>query len=113
MSLLGGVGALARFAVDGVVAERVPGEFPFGTLAVNASGAVLLGVVVGLTLGGDAQLVVATGTLGSYTTFSTWMFETHRLGADNRLGLILLNIAVSLGVGIVAVSLGRAIATGL
>ena len=57
MSLLGGIGAIARFAVDGIVSERVPGEFPGGTFVVNASGAALLGLVTGLAIRGDALLI--------------------------------------------------------
>ena len=113
MALLGGAGALARFAVDGIVAERAPGEFPLGTFVVNVTGALLLGLATGLALRGDASLIVATGVLGSYTTFSTWMFETHQLGAESRTGLIALNVVASLVVGVAAVALGRAIGNAL
>jgi CrcB protein len=51
--------------------------------------------------------------LGSYTTFSTWMFETHQLGADNRAFLIALNVIGSLIAGVAAVALGRAIGHAL
>jgi CrcB protein len=113
MALVGGVGALARFALDGIVAERAPGEFPFGTLTINLTGAALLGLVTGLAFAADAGLIVATGLLGSYTTFSTWMFETHQLGADNRAFLIALNVIGSLIAGVAAVALGRAIGHAL
>ena len=104
---LGGVGALARFFLDGFVSARAGGGFPFGTLAVNLSGTVLLGLLVGLALKGDALLLAGTALLGSYTTFSTWMFETHRLGEDSRPALLWLNVAVSLVAGITAAALGR------
>jgi CrcB protein len=110
VAALGGVGALLRFTVDGAVGSRAPGELPFGTLAVNASGALALGFVAGLTLQGDARVLLATATIGSYTTFSTWLFETHRLTEDGRTGAAIANMVVSLLVGVAAVALGRALA---
>ena len=109
VALLGGVGALLRFGLDGFVAERVDSEFPFGTFAVNVSGAFALGVLAGVALRGDALLLAGTATLGSYTTFSTWMLETHRLGEDGSFAVAALNIVVSLAVGVCAAALGRAI----
>jgi CrcB protein len=87
------------------VSERSGGHFPWGTFAVNVTGAFVLGVVAG-ALSGDAYTLVGTGLLGAYTTFSTWMLETHRLGEDGRLPLGFLNFALSLAVGITAVWLG-------
>jgi CrcB protein len=109
VALLGGVGALARFALDGVVSERFGGAFPWGTLVVNLSGAFALGLLVGLTLRGDALELAGTATLGSYTTFSTWMLETHRLGEEGDVRGMWLNVALSLAVGLGAVALGRTV----
>jgi fluoride exporter len=106
---VGGVGALARFLVDGAVAERAAVEFPAGTLAVNVSGALVLGFLAGVALRGDALVIAATGLLGSYTTFSTWLFESHRLAEDGDGRIAWANIAVSLAVGLAAVALGRAL----
>src|SRR5438034_11514386 len=74
----GGAGALARFAVDQHVTRLAGGALPLGTLAVNCSGALLLGLITGAGVSGDAALVAGAGAIGSYTTFSTWMYETHR-----------------------------------
>jgi fluoride exporter len=109
VGLAGGFGALVRFGLDAFLSERAPSSFPFGTLSVNASGAALLGLLAGVALHGDALLVAGTGVLGSYTTFSTWLFETHRLGEDGELWMAALNVVVSLAVGLGAVALGRAI----
>jgi CrcB protein len=98
---VGGIGATARFLVDAATSPRVE-LFPLGTLVVNVSGAAALGVLVGVALKGDALLVAGTGALGSYTTFSTWMFESHRLGEDGERGLAALNVSVSLAAGIAA-----------
>jgi CrcB protein len=109
VGVLGGLGALARFAVDGAVASRFAGRFPLGTLVVNLSGALLLGVVTGLALRGDALLLAGTAVLGSYTTFSTWMFETQREGEDGQTALMIANVVLSLVLGVAAAALGRAI----
>jgi len=106
IGVIGGAGAIARFLLDGAVSQRVGGRFPWGTLAVNASGSFLLGVVAG-AVEGDAYRLLATGLLGAYTTFSTWMLESHRLGEDGRLRLGAANFALSLAVGLVAVWIGR------
>ena len=84
IGLFGAVGAIARFLLDGAVSARASSSFPWGTLVVNLTGAFALGFVTG-QLSGDAQLLVGTGLLGGYTTFSTWMFESHRLGEDGEL----------------------------
>lgn len=109
VALLGGAGANARFLIDGLTSARAGGELPFGTLAVNASGSLLLGLVTGFALGGSALVLAGTATLGSYTTFSTWMLETQRLAEDAKLPAALLNVLVSLAVGVAAAALGRTI----
>lgn len=109
IGLLGGVGALLRFTLDGVVAERLGAGFPYGTFAVNLSGAFVLGLLAGVALSGDELLLWGTALIGSYTTFSTWMFETHRLGEGSQRAALWLNIALSLLVGVGAAALGRAL----
>jgi CrcB protein len=107
VGLVGGLGAVARFVVDGAVAARLGREFPYGTLVVNLTGAFALGVLVGAALSGDGYRIAATGLIGGYTTFSTWAFESHRLAEDGELPLAVLNFAVSLVLGVACVSLGR------
>lgn len=106
---LGGLGAVARFAVDTVVATRTAGRLPSGTLVVNLSGAAVLGVLTGLAVSGDAFLLLATAVVGSYTTFSTWMFETQRLAEDGERLLSAANVVASLALGLGAAELGRLI----
>jgi CrcB protein len=113
VALLGGIGALMRFFVDSAVSQQAGGGFPWGTLAVNLSGALLLGLLVGTALDDDALLLAGTALLGSYTTFSTWMFESQRLGEDGQPALLWLNVAVSLAAGLAAAALGRAIGGAL
>jgi CrcB protein len=107
VAALGGVGALARFGLDSLVSARFGREFPLGTLAVNASGAFLLGLLVGAALGGNGYLLAGTAVLGSYTTFSTWMLESQRLGEDGEVSGLLLNLLLSAVVGLAAAELGR------
>lgn len=113
VGLLGGVGALLRFVVDGVIADRVGRDFPLGTFVVNMSGSVVLGLLVGLGLSGDGLLLAGTATIGSYTTFSTWMLESQRLVEDGEFVLAGANVLFSLAVGLGAVALGRFIGAHL
>jgi CrcB protein len=107
VGVAGGLGALARFLLDGAVSTTVAGEFPAGTFAVNVSGALVLGLLVGAALDGDALAIAATGVLASYTTFSTWMLEAHRLGEDGEFAVMWLNLVLSLAAGLGAVGAGR------
>lgn len=107
VGILGGLGAIARFALDAAVSRRAGRDFPYGTLAVNLAGSFVLGVLVGASVDGDAERLAATGLIGAFTTFSTWAFESHRLGEDGQLRLGLANFAVSLALGVAAVWAGR------
>ncbi len=115
VALLGGAGAIARFVLDGAVGSRArrAGDFPLGTLAVNVSGALLLGLLSGAALTGAALVLAGTATLGSYTTFSTWMFESQRLAEDADPRGAVLNVLLSLAVGLAAAALGRTIGAHL
>jgi len=108
----GGLGALARFGLDAAVERLAPGSFPLGTLAVNVSGAALLGLLVGVGLRHDDGLLLESAVLGSYTTFSTWMLETHRLAEDGEMRLAAANVVLSLGAGLGAAWLGRLLGGG-
>jgi CrcB protein len=107
VGLLGGVAAGARFLLDFEVSLRSRGAFPLGILAVNLLGALALGIVAGAGLHGDALTIVAGGGIGSFTTFSTWILDTHRLERDDDLDLALLNIGLSIVAGFAAVTLGH------
>jgi fluoride exporter len=113
VGLLGGLGAVARLLVDGVVARGAGRELPFGTLAVNLSGAFALGVLVGAVSAPDALRLAGTGFVGAYTTFSTWMFESHRLAEAGRARPALLNLLASLALGVLVAWAGRAIGATL
>jgi CrcB protein len=109
IALAGGLGAVARALLTHTVAVRVGRTFAYGTLAVNLSGAVALGILAGSGLGGDALRIIGTGLIGAYTTFSTWMYETHHLAARGHRTRAAANIAISLAAGLLAIWLGRTI----
>lgn len=111
--LLGGVGASARFAVDWLVSLRLGFHFPYGTLVVNLSGAFLLGLLAGAAVDGDARLLAGTATLGSYTTFSTWMLESRELGQRGKGRAAAVNLLGSLALGLAAAAFGHAIGAQL
>lgn len=110
VALLGGGGAVARVVLDGWVSERAGGALPWGILAVNLSGAMALGVLAGAGVHGDALRLWGGGLLGGYTTFSTWMLQTHSIGVAHQRRAAALNLAVSLALGLLAVWAGRAVA---
>jgi CrcB protein len=114
VAALGGTGSIARFVVDGLVSERLgAGEFPLGTFVVNLSGAALLGGLAGAALAGNAEILAGTAALGSYTTLSTWMLESHRLAQDDQLLVAGANLVGSLLIGFAAVAAGHAIGVAL
>lgn len=104
----GGLGAAARFVLDGVIRSRLGGRYPWGTTVINVSGSLLLGFVTALALGGVVddswRLVLGGGFLGGYTTFSTASLETVRLlhdgrsraGLANALGMLVASVLAAL-----------------
>lgn len=108
LSAAGGAGAAARLMLDGFVRSRIRGTFPLGTLLINVSGAFLLGLLTALAM--DAlvaeswHLIIGTGLLGGYTTFSTASFETVRLIQQRRYAAAVVN-----GFGMLVLALGAAL----
>ena len=113
VGLLGGVGAVARFVLDGGIAERLGRAFPYGTLVVNLLGSVLLGLFVGVALPSRTSEILTAGLIGAFTTFSTWALESHRLAEDGRAPLGALNFAASLVLGVTLAWAGRRLGAAL
>lgn len=113
IGLLGGVGALARFGLDGAVAGRWGRSFPFGTLAVNLAGALVLGVLSGAAVPADDLRLAGTGFIGAFTTFSTWALESQRLAEDGEWAAAATNFGVSLALGVALAALGRTLGQAL
>jgi CrcB protein len=112
IALAGGLGAVVRFIADGVVAHRNPFPFPLGTLVINVSGSLLLGLLTGTVIGhtggpNELQVILGTGFLGGYTTFSTASVEAVRLATGTRaLTLAFAHAAGMLVLGLAAAALG-------
>ncbi len=108
------VGAPLRYLLDGYVGDRVEGVFPWGTFVVNASGSLLFGVISGLALyhafPQTSKVILGTGFCGSYTTFSTFSFETVRLVEEGALRQAFRNAFGTLVVCAGAAALGLALA---
>lgn len=110
VALGAGAGAAARHLLDRAVTR---GRFPAGILAVNLLGSLLAGVVAGAAPGPRVTDLLAVGLLGGFTTASTLAVDVLRLHRDGRGGLALLDLALSVGPGLVLAAtglvLGRAV----
>lgn len=107
----GFAGAVARYLVDGAIAERTAGAFPWGTLVVNLTGSFVLGLLFALTaerafLPAEIRGPVLIGFIGAYTTFSTYMLESWRLFEDGAIALGFANLVGSTVLGLMAVVAG-------
>lgn len=109
----GCLGAVARYLCAGF-AQRISAAslFPVGTLVVNVLGCFIIGVVMGLIeekalLGSSVRSFLVIGTLGSFTTFSSFGYETVELMQDGQMSAAGLNILLNVLVGVGAVMLGR------
>lgn len=94
------VGASLRYFVGGFVAKEIPATFPYGTLLINITGSFILGfflIWIGERVLVDPhwRLLVAIGFCGSYTTFSSYAFETFALGEQGQWLLFGLNLVLS------------------
>jgi CrcB protein len=107
VGVAGGLGALARFFLDGLIRTRRALNFPYATAAINITGSLLLGIAAGLVIydgaSADWRTVLGTGFCGGYTTFSTASVETVRLAQAGRaraaIGYALGSLALTLAAG--------------
>jgi len=111
IGVAGAAGALSRYGLGLVVKGLAGPGFPAGTLLINVTGSLLIGLVAGL--GSDRgpippawRVPVATGFIGAYTTFSTWTVDSVQLLESGRGGAALTNVVVSVVAGAVAVWVG-------
>lgn len=111
----GAFGSVLRYAVQGWVQRLAGGVFPLGTLVVNVSSCLAIGLLAGLFAGPqlvreEYRIGLTVGVLGGYSTFSTLGLETFNLTNDGELRLALANMLASCGVGFAAVWLGYRLA---
>ena len=114
------LGGIARFWCSGVIARAFGETFPWGTLIVNVSGSLLIGIIAALTgpdgrifLGSTTRLALMAGFCGGYTTFSSFSLQTLSLVQDGEWWLAGANIALSVVACLVAVWAGYAFATSI
>jgi CrcB protein len=110
VGLGGALGSLARYGVGLWLTARLGPAFPYGTLTVNVTGSFAAGVLLGFGdgrgLSTSARLLLVTGFLGGYTTFSAFAAETVRLAEQQTLVAAGLNVAANLAVGFAGAALG-------
>jgi CrcB protein len=113
---LGGMfGTLMRYFVSGWVYKILGTDFPYGTMVVNIGGCLLIGFMGTLAeerfvLSPNLRLFLLVGFLGAFTTFSTFSYESWKLLQSNDFTYSLLNISLSVLVGMLAVWLGAVLA---
>jgi len=111
----GMIGAPSRYLVERAITGRRAGEWPLGTLLVNVSGSLILGVLTGLALyhafPATPKTILGTGFCGAYTTFSAFAYETFRLADDGDTRGALGYVAASLVLPTVAAGVGLALAS--
>lgn len=107
------VGGAARYWVSGITHRRLGDRFPWGALAVNVSGSILVGILAVLAAGTaplasaeEAQKLLIIGICGSYTTVSSFALQTLALARDRQWSAALVNIFASLGLCMIGVWLG-------
>ena len=109
------VGANMRYAISVWAARQWGVVFPYGTLLINVAGSFAIGVVMVLlttrfTSGDSWRLLLVTGLLGGFTTFSAFSYETYMLVLNGSWVAAGLNIFASVGLGLIGVFLGVVLA---
>jgi CrcB protein len=108
-------GGALRYFVSGFVGRRIGESFPWGTLVVNVSGALAIGVMAALVRGpvSDAWVFGVTGLLGAYTTVSSFSLQTLALAREGGTRHAFNNVALSVALCLAAAALGYAAAAAM
>jgi CrcB protein len=107
----GSIGTISRYLLGGLVYRFSGTGFPYGTLAVNLSGCLILGFLIALSetkfvLSSQLRTFLMIGFCGAFTTFSTLIFETDNLVKDGEIARAIINILVSVLAGFVLYRIG-------
>lgn len=110
----GFIGAIARWGLSGLVQRVAPYSFPLGTLLVNALGCLIIGGLMAAAdgrewLSEEGRLFLTIGILGSFTTFSTFGYDTFAMFRGGDMPMALANVGLNLVVGLAAVLAGNAL----
>ena len=107
LGLAGGLGAATRFAFAEWATKRWQASFPLATLLINVTGAFALGLLTtAASASAETRLLLGTGFLGGYTTFSTLSYDSHSLFRSGQTRAAWLNTLGSVALGVVAAALG-------
>ena len=114
LALAGAAGALARYWMGGLVQRLCGSSFPWGTLTINVVGCLLFGFFWSLAdermlISPQTRIVILTGFMGAFTTFSTFAFETAQMLSEAEWLRAIGNVALENVIGIAALFLGFAI----
>lgn len=118
LAVMGAFGTLCRYWLDGLVLRVCGQKFPWGILVVNVLGCFLFGVVYPLAeerllIRGETRLIILTGFMGAFTTFSTFTFQTAEFLRDSQWFLAAANIGGQIILGLLALFLGLAVGSRL
>ena len=105
IALLGAVGTLARYGLQGLIQVRAAGTFPYGTLVVNLTGCFFLGLIAQFTMNRlvispDWRIAIAVGFFGAYTTFASFGWETAKMIEDGEWARASAYVGVSVVAGL-------------
>ncbi|HVB86331.1 MAG TPA: fluoride efflux transporter CrcB [Candidatus Dormibacteraeota bacterium] len=111
VALGGAIGSMLRFWAGGYVSGRLGTRFPYGTFVINITASFLIGFIMTVLaerthLSPSLRYLLVVGFLGGYSTFSSFEYETFRVFEDGEFLITALNVALSVGVGFVAVWIG-------
>jgi fluoride exporter len=114
LALAGALGALSRYGLSGLVQNAAGASFPWGTLSVNCLGCLLFGLLWAvfedrMAISSETRAILAIGFLGSFTTFSTFAYETSQFCRDSQWWTALANVAAHNVLGLAFVFVGRAL----
>lgn len=118
LALAGAAGTLARYGLAVGVQRAHGGAFPMGTLAVNVLGCLLFGIVWPLAgdrlrISGESRLIILTGFMGAFTTFSTFAFETGGFLRDSEWAMAAANVLANNVLGLAALFAGMLLGRSL
>jgi fluoride exporter len=114
VAMFGAAGAVSRYALDGWISDLTHGQFPWGTFVINVAGAFALGLLLALTTERllphpNWRIAIGIGYFGSFTTFSTYAYESVKLAEDGAVGLALVNSVGMVALGMLAAFTGLAL----
>ena len=107
LSIGGASGSILRYILGNITTKKSKNYFPYATFFINISGAILLGIINGFNISGNAYILLADGFLGAYTTFSTFMYEGFCLFENDKKQTALIYISGSLILGVLGFFTGQ------